>query len=196
MRNVKAERNTKETQIALELELDGTGRSEIGTGCGFLDHMLTLFARHGRFDLSLTCRGDTEVDDHHTVEDVGICLGNAFGKALGEGRGIRRYGSAVIPMDEALILCAVDLSGRCYLNFDCEFPTEKIGSFDTQLTAEFWAAFARSAALTLHIKKLDGRNSHHIAEAGFKAAARALRIAVSVDPDAPDEIPSTKGVLL
>ncbi len=196
MRITTANRKTSETDVKLTLNLDGTGLADIRSGCGFLDHMLTLFARHGRFDLTLSCQGDTAVDDHHTVEDIGICLGRAFAEALGDGRGIRRYGSLILPMDEALILCAVDFSGRGFLSIDCQFPTEKIGTFDTQLVAEFWSAFARCAGLTLHLKKLDGRNSHHISEAAFKASARAIKESVLSDPLSPDEIPSTKGVLL
>ncbi|MBE7062983.1 MAG: imidazoleglycerol-phosphate dehydratase HisB [Clostridia bacterium] len=195
MRDTKIQRKTGETDIYIALSLDGTGKSEIKTGCGFLDHMLTLFARHGRFDLIVSCNGDTEVDDHHTVEDVGICLGMAFCKALGDKRGITRYGSATLPMDEALILAACDLSGRSFLGYALEIPTEKVGTFDTQLTEEFWLAFTREAACNLHLRSLAGQNSHHIIEGAFKAAARALREAVKIDPDFADEIPSTKGVL-
>ena len=195
MRTGSVTRNTTETQIQLTLDLDGSGKSEISSGCGFLDHMLTLFARHGRFDLTLKCTGDTAVDYHHTTEDIGICLGLAFGEALGEMRGICRYGNMLLPMDEALILTAVDLSGRSYLAFDCAFLTEQIGSFDTELIKEFWLAFVRTSGITLHIKKFDGENSHHIAEAIIKSAARALSSAVSFDMRFPDEIPSTKGVL-
>ena len=195
MRTAKLERKTAETQISLSLNLDGTGSSRIDTGCGFLDHMLTLFARHGRFDLDVQSRGDTQVDDHHTVEDIGICLGKAFDQALGDRRGINRYGSATLPMDEALILTAVDCSGRGLLAYGLEIPTEKIGTFDTELTEEFWQAFSRCANLTLHIRQLAGRNSHHIVEGAFKSAARSLRQAVAPDPAAAGEIPSTKGVL-
>ncbi len=195
MRTAQLERKTAETQISLSLNLDGTGSSRIDTGCGFLDHMLTLFARHGRFDLDVQCRGDTRVDDHHTVEDIGICLGKAFDQALGDRRGINRYGSATLPMDEALILTAVDCSGRGLLAYGLEIPTEKIGTFDTELTEEFWQAFSRCANLTLHIRQLAGRNSHHIVEGAFKSAARSLRQAVAPDPAAAGEIPSTKGVL-
>ena len=195
MRTAKLERKTAETQISLSLNLDGTGSSRIDTGCGFLDHMLTLFARHGRFDLDVQCRGDTQVDDHHTVEDVGICLGKAFDQALGDRRGINRYGSVTLPMDEALILTAVDCSGRGLLAYGLEIPTEKIGTFDTELTEEFWQAFSRCANLTLHVRQLAGRNSHHIVEGAFKSAARSLRQAVAPDPAAAGEIPSTKGVL-
>lgn len=195
MRNAIIQRKTAETDIQLSLELDGTGVSGIDTGCGFLDHMLSLFARHGRFDLVLTCRGDTYVDDHHTVEDVGIALGQAFAQALGEKRGVTRYGSAILPMDEALILSAVDLSGRAYLGYEMKIPAEKVGTFDTELGAEFWLAFVRNAGVTLHIRQLAGSNSHHILEGAFKSVARSLRAAVAIDPDAADEIPSTKGVL-
>lgn len=195
MRIADIVRVTAETNIHLTLDLDGSGASNISTGCGFLDHMLTLFARHGRFDLTVACTGDTQVDDHHTVEDVGICLGNAFFKALGDRRGITRYGSTTLPMDEALILTAVDISGRGMLCSDLSIPTEKVGSFDTELVEEFLLAFVRRAELTLHVKQLSGRNSHHIIEGLFKSMARTLRVAVAVDPSCPDEIPSTKGVL-
>ena len=195
MRQAEINRNTNETKISLALNLDGTGKSEIATGCGFLDHMLTLFARHGRFDLSLKCDGDVEVDYHHTVEDVGICLGKAFAKALGEKRGIVRYGSITLPMDETLILAAVDISGRSYLGYALDIPTEKVGDFDTELTKEFWLAFVRTSECTLHIRQLAGENSHHIIEGAFKAAGRAMKQAVSIDADFADEIPSTKGAL-
>lgn len=195
MRTSTLNRTTNETDIALTLELDGTGASDIRTGVGFLDHMLTLFARHGCFDLDLNCKGDTYVDDHHSVEDIGICLGQAFKEALGNKKGIRRYGDIILPMDEALILAAADLSGRGMLCMDMSFPTEKIGTFDTQLVEEFWGAFARAGGITLHIRKLTGQNSHHIAEGSFKAVARALRCAVSADPGNEGRIPSTKGVL-
>ena len=195
MRTAKIERNTAETQIALELNLDGTGSSTVATGCGFLDHMLTLFAKHSRFDLSVSCKGDTYVDDHHTVEDIGIALGQAFSQAVGEKRGINRYGSMTLPMDEALILTAVDLSGRCYLGYDLQIPMQKVGSFDTELVEEFFLGFVRNAAVTLHIRQLAGTNSHHIIEGAFKSVARSLRQAVQVDPACADEIPSTKGVL-
>lgn len=195
MRTAKLRRTTGETDVAVVLDLDGTGKSEISTGCGFLDHMLTLFARHGRFDLTVQAKGDTWVDDHHTVEDVGITLGDAFAKALGDKRGVTRYGSAILPMDEALILTAVDLSGRGLLCYDLAIPTEKVGTFDTQLTGEFFAAFTRRADLTLHVKQLAGTNSHHIIEGAFKSLARSLRTAVAVDPAAAGEVPSTKGVL-
>ncbi|MBR4869150.1 MAG: imidazoleglycerol-phosphate dehydratase HisB [Oscillospiraceae bacterium] len=195
MRNATIERNTAETRISLTLELDGKGTSDIATGCGFLDHMLTLFARHGRFDLTVKCDGDTYVDDHHTVEDIGIALGKAFDNALGEKRGICRYGSTILPMDEALILSAVDLSGRGFLGFDLSVPTEKVGTFDTELVEEFFLAFTRNAQCTLHFKKMAGSNSHHIIEGAFKSVARSLKDAVAIDPAFSDEIPSTKGVL-
>jgi len=195
MRKAEINRKTTETDIRLSLNIDGAGRSAVSTGCGFLDHMLALFARHGRFDLTIQCAGDTGVDDHHTVEDIGICLGQAFSQALGGMGGITRYGSAVLPMDEALILTAVDISGRSYLGFDLRFPTEKIGAFDTQLVQEFWLGFVRRANVTLHIRQLAGENSHHIAEGAFKSAARSLRAACAVDPALNGEIPSTKGVL-
>ena len=195
MRIASIERNTAETRIKLELNLDGVGNSTVDSGCGFLDHMLILFAKHGRFDLTLTCKGDTYVDDHHTVEDIGIALGQAFSQALGDKRGICRYGSMILPMDETLILSAVDLSGRACPCFDLHIPTPKVGSFDTELVEEFLAAFVRNAAITLHVRKLDGKNSHHIIEAIFKSVARSLKAAVKKDPDALDTVPSTKGVL-
>ena len=195
MRTAEIFRKTAETDIALKLDLDGSGASEIDSGVGFLDHMLTLFARHGRFDLTLKCVGDTWVDDHHSVEDIGIALGQAFTKALGDKRGITRYGSCILPMDEALILTAVDLSGRAYLGYDLRVPTPRVGSFDTELAEEFFWAFARSAACTLHLRKLAGTNSHHILEGAFKSAARSLRAAVRIEERFRDEIPSTKGVL-
>lgn len=195
MRTATINRNTNETQISLTLNLDGKGTSDIKSGVGFLDHMLTLLAKHARFDLSLTCNGDVWVDGHHSAEDIGIVLGEAFARAIGEKRGIVRYGSATIPMDETLILAAVDLSGRSYLGYALEIPTEKVGSFDTELVKEFWLAFVRSAACTLYIRQLAGENSHHIIEGAFKAIARALRAAVAIDPEFANEIPSTKGVL-
>ncbi len=195
MRTAEIVRKTAETDIKLNLNIDGSGKSVITTGCGFLDHMLTLFARHGRFDLDITCKGDTWVDDHHTVEDVGIALGQAFKAALGDKKGIYRYGSKILPMDEALILTAVDLSGRGYLGYDLQIPTEKVGTFDTQLVEEFWLGFIRNAECTLHIRQLAGTNSHHIIEGAFKSMGRSLREAVAIDPDFADEIPSTKGVL-
>ena len=195
MRNAIINRKTAETDIALTLNLDGRGTSSIESGCSFLDHMLTLFAKHGRFDLTIKCQGDTFVDDHHTTEDIGIALGQAFADALGEKRGITRYGDTVLPMDEALILTAVDISGRSYLGYDLQIPTEKVGSFDTELVEEFWLAFTRCASITLHIRQMAGRNSHHIIEGAFKSVARSLKEAVAIDRDYFDEIPSTKGVL-
>ena len=195
MRTAQITRTTKETDIRLTLNLDGTGKSAIHSGVGFLDHMLTLFAKHGRFDLELTCNGDTEVDDHHSVEDIGIALGQAFEQALGDKRGIVRYGSFILPMDETLILSAVDISGRSYLNYDLQIPTQKVGTFDTELTEEFFLGFVRNANLTLHLKQLEGKNSHHIIEGTFKSVARTLKDAVAIDPAYKDEIPSTKGVL-
>lgn len=192
MRTAQIERNTAETKISLTLTLEGNGKSEVKTGCGFLNHMLTLFATHGGFDLALTCQGDTWVDDHHTVEDVGICLGKAFSQALGDKRGIARYGNCILPMDEALILTAVDISGRSCLCNGLTFPTEKIGSFDTQLVQEFFLGFVRNFPISLHIRQLAGENSHHIAEGAFKSLARSLRAALVVQGD---RIPSTKGVL-
>ena len=196
MRTSELKRTTKETDIALTLSLDGTGKSEIHTGVGFLDHMLTLFASHGRFDLSVCCNGDTDVDDHHSVEDIGICLGLALREALGDCRGICRYGSMLLPMDEALIQCVIDVSGRSYLAYRMEIPTQKVGLFDTELVEEFLLAFVRSAGVTLHVRQLDGSNSHHIIEGLFKALGRALRAAVKIDPERKDEIPSTKGSLV
>lgn len=195
MRQSSVTRKTAETDINLTLCLDGKGGADIRTGCGFFDHMLTLFARHGGFDLTLTCDGDTYVDDHHTVEDVGIALGQAFAAALGDKRGIRRYGDRTLPMDETLILSAVDISGRggCYM--DLAIPTEKVGTFDTQLCEEFFIALAQNGGMTLHVRQLAGRNSHHIIEGAFKSVARSLREAVSIDPDFADDIPSTKGIL-
>ena len=195
MRIAELKRNTAETQISVLLNLDGTGKSEIATGCGFLDHMLTLFSRHGRFDLNVTCQGDTQVDYHHTTEDIGIALGTAFSQALGEKRGICRYGDTILPMDEALILTAVDISGRSFLGFELPIPTEKVGDFDTELVEEFWLGFVRKAECSLHIRLLAGSNTHHIIEGAFKSAARSLKEAVRIDPVYADEIPSTKGVL-
>ena len=196
MASAEVTRKTGETDIKLSLKLDGTGVSKVNSGCGFLDHMLPLFAKHGRFDLELTCKGDVEVDYHHSTEDIGICLGQAFRQALGNCAGINRYGSMLLPMDEALVLCAVDISGRDCLVYNAAIPTAKVGDFDTELVEEFLTAFVRNAAITLHVKQLDGKNSHHIIEAIFKATARALAQAVSVDPARAGEIPSTKGVLL
>lgn len=196
MRDIRLERNTAETQIELTLDLDGAGIYQVDTGCGFLNHMLELFARHGRFDLVLACHGDVEVDYHHTAEDVGIALGQAFRRGLGEMRGIRRYGSFCLPMDEALVLAAVDLSGRCTLNWDVRCPTEKVGDFDVECAREFWLGFARSVPATLHFVQFAGGNSHHILEACWKGMARALAAAVRVDQAHRDEIPSTKGLLV
>lgn len=193
MRTYEVVRKTAETDIRLYLNLDGTGKSDVDTGCGFLNHMLTLFAAHGRFDLRVTCAGDTEVDDHHSVEDIGICLGVAFQNALGDKRGITRYGSFLLPMDEALILSAVDISGRSCLCFALEIPTEKIGAFDTELVEEFFLSFIRNCPMSLHLRQLAGKNAHHIVEGAFKSVARALKAAVALD--GTGEIPSTKGVL-
>lgn len=193
MRTAEITRNTAETNISLKVNLDGTGKTEVGTGVGFLNHMLTLFAAHGKFDLEVRCVGDTDVDDHHSVEDVGICLGQAFRQALGDKRGIARYGSFLLPMDEALILAAVDISGRSSLNDALEIPTEKIGSFDTELVEEFFLGFTRNCPMSLHLRKLAGTNSHHIVEGAFKAFGRAMKAAVALD--GTDKIPSTKGVL-
>lgn len=195
MRNAQLGRRTAETDIKLSLNLDGTGESAVDTGCGFLDHMLTLFARHGRFDLQVSCKGDTYVDGHHTVEDTGICLGSAFAQALGDKRGVVRYGSTLLPMDEALVLTAVDLSGRGMLCYDLHPPTEKVGTFDTELVEEFLIALARQGNMTIHVRQLAGSNSHHIIEGAFKSLARSLRTAAAIDPQFSREIPSTKGVL-
>ena len=195
MRTAELNRKTTETDIAVRLDLDGNGNSEISTGCGFLDHMLTLFSKHGRFDLSVFCEGDVEVDFHHSAEDIGITLGTAFNEALGDRRGIRRYGEFTLPMDEALVQSVIDCSGRGFLSFDLEIPTEKVGDFDTELVEEFFIAFARNSGMTIHIRKISGKNSHHIIEGAIKAFARALKEAVDVDPDFSDDIPSTKGVL-
>ena len=195
MRTSTINRKTAETDISLTLNLDGSGISSIDSGCGFLDHMLTLFARHGGFDLTLTCKGDTYVDDHHTVEDIGICLGKALTEALGDKRGIKRYGDRILPMDETLILSAVDISGRSGCYMDMSIPTEKVGTFDTQLCEEFFIALAQNGGLTLHIRQLAGRNSHHIIEGTFKSVARSLSEAVSIDEKNADKIPSTKGLL-
>ena len=195
MRTAQIKRDTAETKIELNLTLDGSGCANVNTGCGFLDHMLTLLAGHGKFDLTVKCQGDTYVDDHHTVEDVGIALGQAFATALGNKKGITRYGTVTIPMDEALVTCALDLSGRCGLYGELKIPSRKVGSFDTELVEEFFLAFVRNAAATLHFVQLAGSNSHHIIECAFKAFGRALRTAVRIDPDFANEIPSTKGVL-
>ena len=195
MRTAEINRKTNETDIKLRLNLDGTGKSEINTGCGFLDHMLTLFARHGGFDLTVSCKGDTNVDYHHTVEDIGIALGDAFKSALGDMRGITRYGSFILPMDESLIMTAVDISGRSHLSYGLTIPAQKVGDFDTELTEEFYLGFVRHSAITLHIKQLSGTNSHHIIEGAFKSVARSLAAAVKIDENHKNEIPSTKGVL-
>lgn len=195
MRISEINRKTAETEIKLRLNLDGRGESAVDTGCGFMDHMLTLFARHGRFDLAADCKGDTRVDYHHTVEDLGIVLGKAFAQALGDMRGICRYGSIILPMDETLMVCAADISGRDFLGFQVEVPAAKVGDFDTELVKEFFLAFVRNANLTLHFKELAGENTHHIIEAMFKAFGRTMAQAVKIDERFQDEIPSTKGVL-
>ncbi len=195
MRTTEIKRKTAETDIELKLNIDGKGTSTVNTGCGFLDHMLTLFAAHGKFDLYVTCNGDVEVDYHHTAEDIGIVLGDAFKEALGDKKGIVRYGNMILPMDESLILSAIDFSGRSYLGYALDIPTEKVGDFDTELCEEFWLAFVRRAECTLHIRQLAGYNSHHIIEGAFKSVARSIRAAVKVDAQFADEIPSTKGVL-
>lgn len=196
MRKATITRNTTETRITLTLELDGTGACEADTGCGFLDHMLELLARHGRFDLTVHCAGDTRVDSHHTVEDTGICLGKAFARALGEGRGIARYGNFLLPMDETLVLCAVDLSGRAALGWQLRLPSRRVGTFDTELAKEFWLGFVRCCPSAVHFVQLAGENTHHILEAAFKGAGRALRQAVAIQPGQEQEIPSTKGLLV
>ncbi len=195
MRTATINRKTAETDISLSLTLEGTGKHNIDTGCGFLDHMLTLFAVHGRFNLDVRCIGDTHVDDHHTVEDVGICLGEAFTKALADKKGITRYGFMAVAMDEALLLCALDISGRASLNYGLRVPTQKVGTFDTELTLEFFEAFVRACPMSLHLKQEAGKNSHHIIEGAFKAFGRAMKIAVKIDEQTKDEIPSSKGVL-
>ena len=195
MRTASIKRDTRETQISLSLDLDGTGRSQIATGVGFLDHMLELFARHGDFGLTVACSGDTQVDGHHSVEDVGICLGQAFAQALGDKRGICRYGQCLLPMDETLVLIAVDLSGRDYLGWSVTLPSPRVGDFDTELAQEFWLAFVRNCPGSLHIRQMAGENTHHILEAVFKGTGRALRMAAAMDENHRDEIPSTKGVL-
>ncbi len=195
MRQADIARKTAETDITLSLDLDGAGKSDISTGCGFLDHMLCAFARHGRFDIALKCKGDTQVDDHHSVEDIGIALGSAFCRALGDKRGISRYGSMILPMDEALVMSAVDISGRAHLEYDVPGLKDKVGSFDTELVKEFFLGFVRNAGVTLHIRKLSGENTHHILEAAFKSVARSLSQAVRIDERFADEIPSTKEVL-
>ncbi len=195
MRFKEIVRKTNETDIALTLKVEGSGTADINTGCGFLDHMLTLFAHHGRFDLRVDCKGDTNVDYHHTTEDIGIALGLAFAEVLGDKRGINRYGSMILPMDEALVMTAIDVSGRPHLSFDVDMPTEKVGDFDTELVEEFLLAFVREAKITLHVKMLAGKNTHHIIEAVYKSLARALREAVAIDSAAADVIPSSKGVI-
>ena len=195
MRKSEINRKTAETDISLKLDVDDMGENKIDTGCGFLDHMLTLFSRHGGFDLELKCIGDTNVDYHHTVEDIGIVLGKAFAEALGEMRGIKRYGSFILPMDESLILSAVDISGRSYLGFKLNIPTQRVGDFDTELVREFFEAFVRNANITLHISQLEGYNSHHIIEGAFKSVARSLKEAVAIEERFKNQIPSTKGVL-
>ena len=195
MRTSTIKRNTQETKINLALNLDGKGESKIDTGCGFFDHMLTLFSKHSKIDLDVTCNGDTNVDYHHTVEDIGIVLGKAILEALGDKKGINRYADTILPMDESLILTAIDISGRSYLGFDALFPSQKIGDFDSELVEEFFMALVRSAEITLHIKKMAGENSHHIAEGIFKSFARSLRVAVALDENFKDQLPSTKGVL-
>ena len=195
MRKSEITRKTTETDISLKLELDGAGVYDIDTGCGFLNHMLELFTRHGGFDITLKCTGDIQVDDHHTVEDVGIVLGMAFSEALGDKKGIMRYGQTVLPMDEALILTAIDISGRSFLGYDLSIPSQKVGTFDTELVEEFWNAFVRNFPCSLHILQMKGMNSHHIIEGAFKSAARSIKAAVSIDAAAPDTVPSTKGVL-
>lgn len=195
MRTAEINRITSETSIQLKLNIDGGGNSQIDSGCGFLNHMLSLFAKHGRFDIELKCKGDVDVDFHHTTEDIGICLGQAFCKALGDKKGIVRYGNMILPMDEALILTAVDLSGRSCLAYTVDLLCDKVGDFDTELVEEFWQAFVREADCTLHIKQMAGRNTHHIIEGIFKSTARSFKAAATIDPSAKDEIPSTKGVL-
>ncbi|MBR1810819.1 MAG: imidazoleglycerol-phosphate dehydratase HisB [Clostridia bacterium] len=195
MRTAEINRKTNETEIALSLNLDGAGKAEIDTGVGFLDHMLTLFAHHGRFDLAVKCVGDTQVDFHHSVEDIAICLGKAVAQALGDRKGIYRYGHILLPMDETLILCAADISGRSCLRYDLQIPAQKVGDFDTELTEEFFQSFVRASDITLHLRQLDGANSHHIIEGAFKAFARTLAQAVKINPDAAEEIPSSKGIL-
>ncbi len=195
MRNSSIVRTTKETDITLTLNLDGTGQNDVAAGCGFLDHMLVLFASHGRFDLSVKCKGDYNVDFHHTTEDIGICLGQAFSEALGDKKGITRYGNVILPMDEALVMTAVDFSGRAYLGWNMEITAQKVGDFDTELAEEFWLGFTRNAMCTLHFRQFSGKNAHHIIECAFKSAARSIAQAVRINPEYADEIPSTKGVI-
>ena len=196
MRKGEIKRKTAETDITLAINIDGAGKNEIDTGIGFLDHMLTLFSRHGRFDLTVKCTGDTHVDGHHTAEDIGLCLGAALSGALSDMRGIVRYGDIILPMDEALVLCAVDISGRSYLGYGLELTTATVGTMDTELVEEFLTAFTRRAGITVHLRQLAGSNTHHIIEAAFKALARALSKAVKIDENFGDEIPSTKGVIV
>ena len=195
MRTAEIKRKTNETDICLKLNLDGKGNSNINSGCGFLDHMLTLFSKHARFDLELTCKGDVEVDYHHTVEDIGITLGDAFSKALGDKKGIIRYGNFLLPMDESLVMSAVDISGRSHLEYSADVKAKRVGDFDTELVEEFFEAFVRSAEITLHIVKMNGKNSHHILEAVYKSVARSLKQSVAIEEEFKDEVPSTKGVL-
>lgn len=195
IREAQIARKTAETDIALKLNIDGRGESKIDTGCGFLDHMLTLFAHHGRFDIDLICKGDTNVDYHHSAEDIGICLGQAFKQALGDKRGIERYGSIILPMDEALVMTAIDFSGRDYLAYKLELSSDKVGDFDTELVEEFWLGFVRNALCTLHINQISGKNTHHIIEAAFKSCARSIRMAVKIDKEYINEIPSSKGLI-
>ena len=195
MRVSQINRKTAETDISLSLNLDGSGASKIETGCGFLDHMLTLFSKHSHYDLEVMCKGDVDVDYHHTTEDIGICLGKAFAQALGDKRGIERYGDIILPMDEALIMCAVDISGRGYLGYALDIPSYRVGDFDTELCEEFMVAFVREAKINLHLRQLAGTNSHHIIEGAFKAFGRTLAKATAVSEKFADEIPSTKGVL-
>jgi len=195
MRTAEITRKTNETDITLTINLDGSGKYSVDTGCGFLNHMLELFSKHSKIDLDVTCNGDTEVDFHHTAEDIGIALGEALNTAAGNKAGIKRYGHIILPMDEALILSAIDFSGRSYLNFNVTIPSAKVGDFDTELVEEFFAAFTRVAGMNLHIKKLDGKNSHHIIEGIFKAVARSLAMALEIDDKLNGEIPSTKGSL-
>ena len=195
MRTATIQRDTRETQIRLSLDLDGAGKADVATGCGFLDHMLELFARHGDLDLTVTCRGDTQVDFHHSVEDVGFCLGKAFQEALGDKRGLVRYGQSLLPMDEALVLCACDLSGRDHLGWAVDLPAAKVGDLDTELIREFWLGFVRNCPGSIHIRQLAGENTHHILEAIFKGMGRMLKAAVRLDPKHLHEVPSTKGVL-
>ncbi len=195
MRGAVIARDTNETKIRLSLDLDGSGKSSVSTGVGFLDHMLTLFARHGDFDLTLSCEGDTQVDGHHTVEDAGIALGQAFTQALGDKRGVCRYGQFLLPMDETLVLCAVDLSGRDFLGWAVDLPAAKVGDFDTELAKEFWLGFVRNCPASVHVRLLTGENAHHILEAAFKGMGRALKEAAALDAKHLNDIPSTKGTL-